>query len=348
MALIQFPYTFLSLLAGTSRLVVPTRPYVVRAAPSLTPNPGIGLPSASTGRCDNQRRASQPARSNSASWRTANFVDDDERDSGEPVQLVAEPAPYLGFGQAGDPLGGGSERNSVTAAGCLDPESDGEVFFSGSGWAQEDHVVGFADGRADAGARSELVTLIAGGRSRTLSRVFVWGNLAARMRFSPPCVSWAVTSSARTLINNSRGSHPSARAVLAMSGATCDGDHRNSLILDMPRLVGGRCDDRGGPPGPGGGSDPSEIRRVCCLAGDLSACPPGLGAGLWLRSGCDLIDTPGAQMSSGGSVETGSVCPGGVFTVGGEPPRMLLCFANRVRVGVDPLLISGGELVVVV
>ena len=32
-----------------------------------------------------------------------------------------------------------------------------------------------------------------------------------------------------------------------------------------------------------------------------------------------------------------------------EPPRMLLCFANRVSRGVgEPLLVSGGELVVVV
>ena len=51
------------LLAGTSRLVVPARPYIVRAAPSLTPNPGISLPSASTSCCDSQRRASQPAQS---------------------------------------------------------------------------------------------------------------------------------------------------------------------------------------------------------------------------------------------------------------------------------------------
>ena len=51
------------LLAGTGRLVVPARPYIVRAAPSLTPNPGISLPSASTSCCDSQRRASQPAQS---------------------------------------------------------------------------------------------------------------------------------------------------------------------------------------------------------------------------------------------------------------------------------------------
>ena len=41
----------------------------------------------------------------------------------------------------------------------------------------------------------------------------------------------------------------------------------------------------------GGGSDPSEIRRVERLCGDLSACPPGLGLGFWPRSGCDFVDT---------------------------------------------------------
>ncbi|MDH3399094.1 MAG: hypothetical protein OEM81_14890, partial [Acidimicrobiia bacterium] len=67
------------MLAGTGRLVVPARPYVVRAAPSLTPNSGIGLPSASTSHCDDQRRSPFiSARSISASWRTADLVDDEE------------------------------------------------------------------------------------------------------------------------------------------------------------------------------------------------------------------------------------------------------------------------------
>ena len=54
-----------------------------------------------------------------------------------------------------------------------------------------------------------------------------------------------------------------------------------------------------------------------CLAGDLSACPPVRGR-VRLRSGCDVIDTPGAQMSSCGLVEGGSVGPGGVFVIGGS------------------------------
>ena len=60
--LVRFPYAFPSSLAGTSRLVVPARPYIVEAAPDLTPDPGIDLPPASTGHCDDRRRASHPAR----------------------------------------------------------------------------------------------------------------------------------------------------------------------------------------------------------------------------------------------------------------------------------------------
>jgi hypothetical protein len=60
-----------SLLAGTRRLTVPARPYVVSAAPSLTPNSGIGLRSTSTGRRNDQRRSPfTSARFQSASWRT--------------------------------------------------------------------------------------------------------------------------------------------------------------------------------------------------------------------------------------------------------------------------------------
>ena len=60
-------------------------------------------------------------------------------------EFVGEPALCFGFGEAGDPLGGGRERDSVTAAGWVGSEGDGEVCFSGSGRAEEDHVVGFWD-----------------------------------------------------------------------------------------------------------------------------------------------------------------------------------------------------------
>jgi len=89
--------------------VVSTRPYVVRAAPGHTPNPGIGLPSASTGRYDDQRRASQPARSNSASWRTSDFVDHEQGEAAEAGELLLQPTAGVGIPEPGDPFGGGGE-----------------------------------------------------------------------------------------------------------------------------------------------------------------------------------------------------------------------------------------------
>jgi len=67
-----------SLLASTSRLVVSARLYVVEAAPGLSPDPGSGLPPASTGHCDDQRRTPPSAGFLSASWRTVELVDDDD------------------------------------------------------------------------------------------------------------------------------------------------------------------------------------------------------------------------------------------------------------------------------
>ncbi len=63
-----------SSLAGTDRLVVSVRPYVVEAASGLTPDLGISLPPASTGHCDDQRWAPPPTRFLSASWRTPELV----------------------------------------------------------------------------------------------------------------------------------------------------------------------------------------------------------------------------------------------------------------------------------
>lgn len=50
-------------------------PTLSRLLSGLTPNPGFSLPPASTGPCEDRRRASHPARSISASWRTAQLVD---------------------------------------------------------------------------------------------------------------------------------------------------------------------------------------------------------------------------------------------------------------------------------
>ena len=66
------------LLARPRRLVVPPSRYVVRAAPARRRDPGVRLPSASPNRCGGQGRTSQSARIHSASWRTAEVVDDEQ------------------------------------------------------------------------------------------------------------------------------------------------------------------------------------------------------------------------------------------------------------------------------
>jgi hypothetical protein len=67
-------YTFLSRLPDPGRLVVPARPVVVGAAPTLSCVPKIGLPPASAGRCDGpQGEASHLPTVNGASWRTTGF-----------------------------------------------------------------------------------------------------------------------------------------------------------------------------------------------------------------------------------------------------------------------------------
>src|SRR5439155_9246820 len=98
-----------SSLAGTGRLVVPTRPYVVRAAPGLAPNPGSGLPSTSTGHCDGQRRASHPARNISASRRTPQLVDQQQLGSGVEAHGGCPATLEGGLVAAGGDVGGGGE-----------------------------------------------------------------------------------------------------------------------------------------------------------------------------------------------------------------------------------------------
>jgi hypothetical protein len=89
------------------------RRYVVGAAPTLRLTSGFGLPPASTGRCGDRRWASHPTRIDGASWRTADLVDDEQRDERQPPQLGVERVVALGVREAGDPLGGGRERDAV-------------------------------------------------------------------------------------------------------------------------------------------------------------------------------------------------------------------------------------------
>ena len=47
----------------------------------------------------------------------ADLVDDQQRDPAELDQFVLEPAGVVGLGEAGDPLGGGGERDAVAGFG---------------------------------------------------------------------------------------------------------------------------------------------------------------------------------------------------------------------------------------
>ena len=71
----------------------------------------------------------------------ADLVDDQQRDPAEPDQLVLQPAGGVGVGEAGDPLGGGGERDPVPGLAGPDPQPDGQVGLAGAGWAEEHHVL---------------------------------------------------------------------------------------------------------------------------------------------------------------------------------------------------------------
>jgi hypothetical protein len=52
-----------------------------------------------------------------------------------------EPAGVVGGGEAGDPFGGGGERDPVAGLAGADTEADGEHGLAGAGRAEEDDVV---------------------------------------------------------------------------------------------------------------------------------------------------------------------------------------------------------------
>ena len=62
----------------------------------------------------------------------------------------------------------------------------------------------------------------------------------------------------------------------------------DSLILRVPCLLGGCCDDVVAPRYRGAGLTLPDS-GAWCLYEDLSACPPGAGVGFRLWGGCDLI-----------------------------------------------------------
>ena len=71
----------------------------------------------------------------------ADLVDHDQRVAAEADELGLQPAGVVGVGEAGDPLGGGGERDPVPGLAGPDREAGGQVRLAGTGRAQENGVV---------------------------------------------------------------------------------------------------------------------------------------------------------------------------------------------------------------
>jgi hypothetical protein len=63
----------------------------------------------------------------------ANFIDDDQRVAAEPDEFLLQPAGVVGFGQPGDPFGGGGEQHPVPGLTRPDRDTDGQVGLAGAG-----------------------------------------------------------------------------------------------------------------------------------------------------------------------------------------------------------------------
>src|SRR3989442_1724111 len=133
------------LLAGPGCLMVPTRPYVVRAAPARPRTPGVRLPSASPGRCGGPGWASQPTRYHGASWRTADVVNDDEVGATDPGDHPLDRGVDLG---PADSCSERLQREPGHAHALLDDcgsERLAEVGLAGAAGSADGQVLGAAD-----------------------------------------------------------------------------------------------------------------------------------------------------------------------------------------------------------
>ena len=71
----------------------------------------------------------------------SDFLNDQEGVPPQAAELVLTATVVVGFGEAVDPLGGGSEQDAVPGLAGADRDTGGEVGFAGAWWAEEDHVV---------------------------------------------------------------------------------------------------------------------------------------------------------------------------------------------------------------
>ena len=185
-------------LAGTNRLVVPVRPYVVEAAPGLAPNPGLGLPPASTDHCDDQRRAPPLARNISASWRTPEFIEAKQIQASVAGHDAGKDTFVGGFDEFVDQLGGGDVADSASLFASREAKPDEQVGFAGAGVAEQHdglagvHVVPGGELPQRCGCEPGTASMLNSANRFTL------GNLASLTRRARRRSVRSSTSAART------------------------------------------------------------------------------------------------------------------------------------------------------
>jgi hypothetical protein len=117
----------------------------------------------------------------------------------------------VGVGEPADPLGGGRERDAVPGLAGPDAQPGGQVCFPGAGRAEEHDVVFRGDEVEGAQVGDDLAFEGPLMVEVEVLQGFAAGNLAARMRPSPPWDSRAATSRCRQAARNSSCVHDSAR-----------------------------------------------------------------------------------------------------------------------------------------
>jgi hypothetical protein len=87
----------------------------------------------------------------------------------------------VGVGQAGDPVGGGGEQDSVAVVGGGDAKAGGQVGLAGAGRPEERDVAGLGEEPAG-GQRGDLLAYRGLGVPVELPEGFPCGEPAARIR----------------------------------------------------------------------------------------------------------------------------------------------------------------------
>ena len=142
----------------------------------------------------------------------ADLIDDDQRVAAQPDEFGLEPAGVMGFGQAGDPFGGGGEEDAVSGLAGPDRRPIARWVLPVPG-GPRNTILSLAVTKSNV-PRCAMVSRL---RPRAWSKSnssndFRAGNRAARIRPSPPWDSRAETSRCRHAARNSSWVQFSARA----------------------------------------------------------------------------------------------------------------------------------------